>query len=144
MLNREGYKITSTHRECVRCGCLFAITSKMPLCPSCNSSRVKAQPSEKKMLRRAKARAKKNAIVFSIQLEDVHIPVTCPILDIPLVEHKGSSGGRDNSPSLDRIDNTQGYIQGNVWVISQLANKMKSNASDEELEKFAKWVLYGR
>jgi hypothetical protein len=39
-----------------------------------------------------------------------------------------------NSPSLDRIDNTKGYVPGNVWVISWRANDLKRNATLEELK----------
>jgi hypothetical protein len=46
-----------------------------------------------------------------------------------------------NSPSLDRIDNSKGYVIGNVQVISMKANTMKNKASPDELLIFAKWVL---
>ena len=49
--------------------------------------------------------------------------------------------GNSFSPSLDRIDSTKGYVPGNVWVISNKANRMKSNAAAEELIIFAKSVL---
>jgi hypothetical protein len=50
-------------------------------------------------------------------------------------------GGRHDSPSIDRKDNTKGYTKDNVWVISQLANQMKSNATPEQLRAFARWIL---
>ena len=58
-----------------------------------------------------------------------------------MITHSGSSGGRFNSPALDRIDNTKGYIRGNVWVISHRANQMKVDANIEELKLFAEWVM---
>ena len=46
-----------------------------------------------------------------------------------------------NSPSLDRMDNSKGYVKGNVQVISHKANSMKFSASKDELLKFAEWVM---
>lgn len=63
------------------------------------------------------------------------------ILGLKLDEFKGMSGGRPNSPALDRIDNSKGYVKGNVMVISHLANQMKASANAEQLLSFANWVL---
>ena len=46
-----------------------------------------------------------------------------------------------NWPSLDRWDNTKGYIPGNVFVISMRANMLKSNVSREEILQIAKYVM---
>lgn len=88
----------------------------------------------------AKNRAKNRGIEFDIDYEDVIIPDKCPILDIPLFVHIGTKGGRPNSPSLDRIDNSKGYVKGNVQVISHMANSMKSTANVEQLLVFANWI----
>lgn len=93
------------------------------------------------MYNNARQRAKRKGMEFDLSPCDVIIPPMCPILHIPLVVYKGSSGGRPNSPSLDRIDNNKGYILGNVWVISSLANMMKNAASPSELRRFAHWVM---
>lgn len=89
----------------------------------------------------AKHRAKKRGLAFDIDFEDVVIPEMCPVLGIPLIFKEGGKGGAPNSPSLDRIDNSKGYVKGNVQVISHLANSMKSTADKEQLKKFAKWIL---
>ena len=92
--------------------------------------------------RAAKARSKKRGYEFELGYDDIVIPEFCPILGIPLQSGiKSGSGGNMNSPSLDRIDNTKGYIKGNVQVISHKANSMKFTATPEELIRFAKWVL---
>lgn len=91
------------------------------------------------MLHRSKHSAKRRDLEHTITVDDIVIPDICPLLGIPLVWNAGQRKGRsalNNSPSLDRLDNTKGYIPGNVWVISYLANRMKSNATDEHLNSF--------
>lgn len=36
---------------------------------------------------------------------------------------------------------TQGYIKGNIWVISSIANRMKWNATKDQLLQFAKGII---
>lgn len=97
-----------------------------------------AQNAEKAMWLRAKQRANKKGVEFTIRVEDIIIPPTCPILGVTLVRSNGRSS--PNSPSLDRIDPSKGYIPGNVTVISNRANTLKSNASVDELELVLKWM----
>ena len=52
---------------------------------------------------------------ITITINDLVFPERCPVLNIPLL----STGKRtDNSPSLDRIIPSLGYVPGNVKVIS--------------------------
>jgi len=141
--NAQGFLTSSTHRECTNRNCrtIFEITSKtVTLCPRCNSNRVKATHPSRKMFFRARSRAKERGHIFDIEYTDIHIPEYCPILGIKLECHSGSSGGKNNSPALGRIDNSKGYIKGNIMVISHLANVMKSSANPEQLIAFANWV----
>lgn len=80
----------------------------------------------------AKQRSKRKNIEFSITVEDLKMPETCPLLGIKLDSY---SGNIDVHPSIDRIDPTKGYIKGNVWIISHKANRVKSDATAEELIK---------
>jgi hypothetical protein len=57
----------------------------------------------------------------------------CPVLGIELAF--GNEDGRNNSPSIDRIIPALGYIKGNVIIVSLKANRIKSNASPEEIIK---------
>jgi predicted nucleic acid-binding Zn-ribbon protein len=141
--NREGNLVSEYHRQCTACGIIFEKNgvNTMTICRSCNTTRVKnGQSAEQKMLQRARNRSKNNKIECNLELSDIFIPEKCPILKIPLVVHSGSSGGKFNSPALDRIDNTKGYIRGNVWVISHRANQMKVDANIKELKLFAEWI----
>jgi len=83
------------------------------------------------LLKSAKARAKKTGCDFCLEPRDIIIPSNCPILGIPLF--KGLGRACDNSPNVDRIDNNKGYTPDNIWVISSRANRIKNNASWQEL-----------
>ena len=81
-----------------------------------------------------KAHAKKLGIPFNILFDELHFPSICPVLGIPLCYLKGSSKGhKRDSPSFDRIDPTKGYVKGNVIVVSQRANAIKSDATPTEI-----------
>jgi len=98
----------------------------------------KANNREKSLFQQAKYRAKTRNIPFDIEILDIIIPEICPILGLPLKTL--IDGNRDLSPSLDRIDNTKGYLKGNIQVISSKANTMKHNANKSELINFSNWV----
>jgi hypothetical protein len=93
---------------------------------------------EAEMLYKARKRADKKGMAFRLTASDIHIPPSCPILGIPLV--KGDRVSWAFSPTIDRLDNDLGYTPSNVWVISNLANSMKSSARPELLRRFASWV----
>ncbi len=88
-----------------------------------------------------KARAKKRGIPFNLELSDIVIPEFCPVLGMRLVRKTGTSGAAYNSPSVDRIVPELGYIRGNIQIMSNLANTMKSNANADQLRRFAAWVI---
>jgi hypothetical protein len=85
-----------------------------------------------------KARAVKNDIEFNIKPSDIIVPKKCPVLGIPLKMNTMTAG--DNSATVDRINPNKGYIKGNIVVISHRANKIKSNATSEEIYKTYKWL----
>ena len=87
---------------------------------------------EANMLSAAKSRAKKNGLDFNIEIEDIVIPETCPIIGIPLQFTDGKQN--EGTPALDRIDNTKGYVKGNVQVISHKANRHKADLTLEQIE----------
>ena len=93
------------------------------------------------LLHTAKHRAKKMGWEFNLEVEDIEIPEKCPVLGLPLFIRQGyqGQGKNPNNPSLDRIDNSLGYVKGNVQVISWRANDLKKNGT---LEEFTKLVEY--
>jgi hypothetical protein len=92
------------------------------------------------LLTSTKASAKKKGLEHNIELDDLKIPVLCPLLSIPLTFLLRESL-KDSTACVDRIDNSKGYVKGNVWVISSLANRMKSRATLSELRTFCMSVL---
>jgi hypothetical protein len=87
---------------------------------------------ERCMVISARERAKVKNLQFAITPDDIVVPKFCPLLGIELKRGEGKL--HDNSPSLDRIDSTKGYIPKNVWVISHKANTMKRDSTLEEYE----------
>lgn len=91
-----------------------------------------------RLLYNAKERAKVKQVPFDITKNDFDIPLTCPVLGIELRVAKGQAD--DNSPTLDRIIPKLGYIPGNVIVMSYRANRIKSDATLQELDRVADFV----
>jgi hypothetical protein len=71
--------------------------------------------------------------------EATEYPKVCTVLGIKL--DWDMNGCNNNSPSLDRVNPKLGYIKGNVIMMSNLANKMKNNATPEELKQFSEYHL---
>jgi hypothetical protein len=95
-----------------------------------------------KMYMAAKFRAKQKNIPFTLKLSEMpDIPKKCPVFGFDLEKGGNGHGLRDKSPSLDKIIPEKGYILGNVQIISGKANKMKSNATTEEIGKLYKYML---
>lgn len=90
------------------------------------------------IIRNSKYMAKRRGIHFDLKYTDFELPEFCPILGIKLEYGSGTNGNAPQHATLDRIDNSKGYVPGNVMVISRLANSMKNSASFEQLEKFIK------
>ena len=84
--------------------------------------------------------AKKRNIPFELSISDIDeigIPITCPVLGIPLYFHRHQV--QDDSISFDRIDSSKGYSLDNVIIISYRANKLKSNATLDEMKRIVEF-----
>ena len=111
--------------------------TKRAECRACNAAymreymwrRSQSEP-DRAMWLRAKNRAAVRGIPFSLNQKDVIIPASCPVLGIPLRIGRSRS---PYSPSLDRIDPNAGYVPGNVRVISDRANRLKSDRNIDRL-----------
>lgn len=79
----------------------------------------------------AKIRARAKGLEFTIEVEDVVIPETCPVLGIPIIVASGQRLA-PGAPSIDRMDNSLGYTPANIRVISHRANALKRDGTLEE------------
>ncbi len=85
----------------------------------------------------AKARAKAQDLPFNLEMDDIEIPTLCPVLGI---EMQWGNSLTNFTPTLDKIVPKEGYVKGNVKVISAKANRLKNNATLEELEKIVAYI----
>lgn len=91
------------------------------------------------MLRGAKYRTNKHGLpACNLTLDDIKIPPRCPVFN---TEFKlgTDKAPLPESPSLDRIIPSLGYVKGNVRVISYRANFLKK---DGTLNDFKLLVSY--
>lgn len=112
-------------------------------CKKCKKKYFQDNPVLRKtnqMICDARQRAKTKGLPFDLDHDYIRsiVPSHCPILGVPLawscVRGNDHGGALPNSPSLDRIDPSKGYVKGNVWIISHRANSIKNDASHEELK----------
>ena len=85
------------------------------------------------MLARIKSRAAHYGLPFDLTRNDIPLITHCPIFGFELKVGDGIVSPQ--SPSLDRIDPNLGYVKGNVIVISNKANLIKSSAPPDEILK---------
>ena len=69
-------------------------------------------------------------------------PEKCPVFKTKL--KRGVKHMHDQSPSLDKIIPSKGYVKGNLEIISWKANAMKRDATQKELDQFSIWHLTRR
>ena len=79
----------------------------------------------------------------SLTVDDIPLPKTCCYLGCVLdYSHQDSREHRPpNLATIDRIDSSKGYTPDNIQVISFLANRMKTDATIEQMLAFAYGVI---
>lgn len=91
------------------------------------------------IFRSAKGRAKRKGLSFNITQKDLIVPKVCPVLGIEIIPKASREmKQRDSSPSIDRIIPSLGYVKGNVRIISNRANRLKSDMTIEECKLILK------
>ena len=90
---------------------------------------------EKYLFDQTKAYAKKNKIEFNILLTDVVIPEICPLIGQQITKNVGD-GKILTNPCIFRINESIGYIKGNILVTCILANHYRSLGSVQQAQLF--------
>lgn len=91
------------------------------------------------LVTRLKSQAAFKNIKFDITEDDVEWSPICPILGIE-INYFSLGGSKANTASFDRKDPSQGYIKGNVFIISNRANMIKSDMTIAQLERMITYV----
>ncbi len=115
-------------------------------CKSCESSKSRKWykdnyklASMKLTLRRLKERARKKNIPIEITLEYLKNShpddMICPVLGIKMERGYNDDDWYSTSPSVDRIVPEKGYVPGNIIIVSNKANLIKSYATPDEVLK---------
>jgi hypothetical protein len=106
-------------------------------CKLCKKSKQdwKKVSLDKKIYHRLKSRSKLKNLEFNLELSDIIIPNKCPVFNIPFIY-----GDKNWTYSVDRIDNSKGYIKGNIIIISNRANRLKGDFSIEELKTMVNYL----
>ena len=106
-------------------------------CKACKKAKQdwSKTPLEKRIYNRTKSRAQKKGIPFELELSDIVLPEVCPVFKKPFIY-----GDHSWTYSIDRIVPELGYISGNIMIISNKANMMKSAATVDEIRLLYEWV----
>lgn len=141
--------LVETTRTCTRCNVPKLLIGNyyyykdrnyfMTVCKVCHGQEPSQFTAKAKLIASSRRNAKARGLKHTITQSDLVLPEFCPYLGLKL-DYEGRERRRDG-PSIDRINPAEGYVRGNVQVISDLANKMKSDATVEELVAFAQGVL---
>lgn len=116
--------------------CVECIARQRLAAPNNDKGNIRAQAL--RVLRGRRCTALTKGIEFSITIDDVGLPPShCPVLGTPMKWLKCGQGKGHSSPSLDRIDPKRGYVPGNVIWISSRANRIKYDATPDELRRVA-------
>ena len=89
-----------------------------------------------------KKRAKLAGVPFELTEKDIKNKINlagtkCPVLGVEMQISKLGSKNNDLSTSIDRIEPKKGYVRSNIIVVSMKANRIKNDATVNEIKKVA-------
>ena len=91
---------------------------------------------EKFRVKRANATRKGHK--WDLAFGDLEFPTHCPVLGIELNYFNEQIS--DDSPSFDCVIPERGYVKGNVFIVSQRANRIKNDGTADEHYSIAKFI----
>jgi hypothetical protein len=135
-------------RTCVDCGETLArsefYTSRSGatsrVCKPCTGNDKRsahASDPRKNMLQHAKSRSRRDGVPYFICAKDILIGGEDPVSGRPYRVNSGGPCG--DSPSLDKLIPSLGYVPNNVVVVNHRTNRISSDASPQELRAVADW-----
>ena len=117
-------------------------------CRECEKKRFKEAYKKdpiSQMLSNSKIRAKAKKLPHNITSDDIREvwpkDNICPVLKKPFEMGFKSGKTKSMAPSLDKIIPSKGYTKGNIVVISDIVNRLKSDASLEDLKKIINFYI---
>jgi hypothetical protein len=97
-----------------------------------------------RLWKNAKSRAKRWGLPFNITTDDLMSLLNngenlkCPVFGTPF--NLTSTKPSKTSASLDRFKSELGYVKGNCFIISHLANTIKTSATTIQVRLVADWM----
>jgi hypothetical protein len=117
-------------------------------CRECEKKRFKEAYKKDpipQMLSNSKIRAKAKKLPHNITSDDIREvwpkDNICPVLKKPFEMGFKSEKTKSMAPSLDKIIPSYGYTKGNIVVISDIVNRLKSDATLEDLKKIINFYI---
>ena len=86
-----------------------------------------------------RSQAKSLGVDWNIRFQEVEWNDWCPVFDIKL-NWLNEGKAKDDTPSFDRTDSDKGYVAGNVVIMSWKANRLKNNATKEDLKALSEYM----
>ena len=118
---------------------------RFSVCNNCEKARFYKRYRDNpipQLLYNFKKRAKLTGVPFNLKPIDIRkkldlVGSKCPILGVEMKISKLGSKNNDLTPSIDRIDPKKGYVKDNIVVVSMKANRIKTDATVDEIRKVA-------
>lgn len=109
-----------------------------------NAVALRHNKPELQLLALAHRRASKAGVPCTITHADIRAvwpaDALCPALGLPLVWGLHGKGSVPEGASLDRIRPSEGYVPGNIAILSRRANAIKLDATASEILAVGQWL----